>query len=493
MNQTKQPAPDIPMQTSPILSKHLTSNIHLLKQLLPIGTSFDLTTRDLYFLDTPAFFLGVNGFIKTEILQQIFSDLQNPVFTKDSTIQDLALFMQSKIGYAQVELVSDMDKILKQVLSGPVLLLVDGFDQGLLIDVRTYPTRSIEEPDTEHITRGSREGFVETMLFNANLIRRHIRSTGLTFELTTVGTDSKTDIAITYVDNLVDPNQLTAIRNTLQNLHVSALTMGAKSLSELLVNKKWYHPLPSIFMTERPDVACSYLLEGYILLIVDTFPCVLVLPSSFFQFTQSPEDYSNSPLVGGYFRIIRFLCIPISLFLLPVFFLLAAYFPEISASLNLLQDPGMGRFRIFFYVLAVEFLLDLFKYSSSHISSRFSGSLSIIGGLIIGDVAVSLNWASTEVLFYAAITLLTSLSLTSLEFSDGLRLFRIFLILMTGLFGLWGFCIGTGLILLSIATTPTFDRVSYLWPLWPFNWQALKTLLFRYPTKKAQPGRTRRH
>lgn len=470
------------------LSTHLTSNIHLLKEHLPIGTSFDLITRELYLGDTPAFFLGVNGLIKTEILQQIFSDLQNPCFTRDATIEDLARFMQAKIGYAQVELTDDLDNILKQVLSGPILLLVDGFDKALLIDTRTYPTRSIEEPDTEHITRGSREGFVETMLFNANLIRRHIRSTHLIFEVCSVGRDSKTDIAITYLDNLADKDQLALIRKTLGSLNVSSLTMGAKSLEELLVPKKWYHPLPSIFMTERPDVACSYLMEGYILLLIDTSPCVMVLPSSFFQFTQSPEDYSSAPLVGGYFRLVRFLCIPVSLFLMPVFFLISSCFPDLTAKLQLLSDSGIGPVRMFFYVVAVEFLLDLFKYSSSHVSGRFAGSLSIIGGLIIGDVAISLNWASSEVLFYAAITLLTSLSLTSMEFSDGLRLFRIFLILMTGFGGPWGFLIGTILVLWSAATTPTFAGVSYLWPLFPLNWQALKTLLFRYPTQKAQPG-----
>lgn len=471
------------------LSTQLSSNIQLLKHLLPIDTSFDLITRDLYLGDSPAFFLGVNGLIKTEILQQIFSDLQNPLFMLDTTIEDLALFMQSKIGYAQMEIVSDIDNILKQVLSGPILLLVDGFDKGLLIDVRTYPTRSIAEPDTEHITRGSREGFVETMLFNANLIRRRIRSPRLTFEINTVGRDSKTDIAITYLDDLADAGQLEYIRSSLNNLQISALTMGAKSLEELLVPKKWYHPLPSIFLTERPDVACSYLMEGYVLLIVDTSPCVLVLPSSFFQFTQSPEDYSSAPLVGGYFRMVRFLCIPVSLFLLPSFFLMTAYFPDLADQMQLISESGMGKLRIFFYIMIVEFLLDLFKYSSSHASGRFSGSLSIVGGLIIGDIAVSLNWASTEIFFYAAITLLTSLSLSSIEFSDGLRIFRIFLILMTGFFGLWGFLAGTGLILLSIATTPTFANVSYLWPLFPFHWQALKNLLFRYPTQKAQPSR----
>jgi len=474
------------------LSADLSSNIQLLNNLLPIGTSFDLITRDLYLRDTPAFFLGVNGFVKTEILQQIFSDLQDPLFTLDATIRDIALFMQSKIGYAQVELVSDVDTILKQVLSGPVLLLVDGFDKALLIDVRTYPTRSITEPDTEHVTRGSREGFVETMLFNANLIRRHIRATDLTFEITSVGTDSKTDVSITYLKDLADNDQLSLIRSTLKNLDISSLTMGAKSLEEILVPKKWYHPLPSIFMTERPDVACSYLLEGYILLLVDTSPCVMVLPSSIFQFTQSPEDYSSSPLVGGYFRMVRFLCVPVSLFLLPVFFLLTAFFPDLASNMQLISEPGIGRIRMFFYIIVVEFLLDLFKYSSAHVSGRFSGSLSIVGGLIIGDIAVSLKWASTEVLFYAAVTLLTSLSLSSMEFSDGVRIFRIFLIGITGFFGLTGFILGTILIFLSTITTPTFGKASYLWPLYPFHWKALKTVLFRYPAKKAQETNRRR-
>ena len=478
------------MQTSsntPVLSTNLASNITLLKSLLPIGTSFDLITRDLYLRDTPAFFLGVNGFVKTEILQQIFADLQDPLFTMDAAIHDIALYMQSKIGYAQVELVSDVSTLLKQVLSGPIILMIDGFDQALLIDVRTYPTRSIEEPDTEHITRGSREGFVETMLFNANLIRRHIRATDLTFEIASVGKESKTDIAITYVASLADKELLGQIRSALNNVDLPSLTMGAKSLEEVLLPKKWYHPLPGIFMTERPDVACSYLLEGYILLLVDTSPCVLVLPCSIFQFTQSPEDYSSAPLVGGYFRLVRFLCIPVSLFLLPLFFLLTAFFPDLSAQWQLISDPGMGRIRLFFYIIAVEFLLDLFKYSSAHVSGRFSGSLSIVGGLIIGDIAVSLNWASTEVLFYAAITLLTSLSLSSMEFSDALRIYRIFLILITGFFGLAGFLLGTVLILLSTITTPTFGKGHYFWPLYPFRWKALKTLLFRYPIRNAKP------
>lgn len=471
------------------LSTELSQNIDLLHRLLPLGKSFDLITRDLRLGETPAFWLGINGFCNTEILQQIFSDLQDPHYTLDSEIRDLPGYVQSRLGYAQVSLTSSVDDILQNVLSGPSILLVDGFDQAVIIDVRTYPVRSISEPDTERSTRGARDGFVETLLFNTNLIRRRVRSAKLTFSICTLGTESRTDVAIAYLADQVNEELLEALKQKLSRLQITSLTMGSKSLEELLIHKRWWNPLPSIQLTERPDVACSYLCEGHILLIVDNSPAVLLLPGTIFQFTQSPEDYYNNPLTGTYFRMIRFLCIPVSLLLLPVFLLLSAYYPEITASLQLTPVSDLSPFRLFFYVLAVEFLLDLFKYSAALSSSRVSGALSIVGGLLIGDIAVSLNWASTEVLFYAAVTMLANLSLSSIEFADALRIYRILLVVTTGLWGLPGFIIGLTLVSLSMITTPTFAGFSYFWPLFPFNGPALKSLLFRRPTYKAQPSK----
>ncbi len=475
------------MNKTPSLSTDLQENIKLLEQLLPIGTSFDLVYRNLFLGDTAAYWLGVNGFCKTEILQQIFSDLQNPLYVRDGQVEDIVRYMNAKIGYAQVTLSNSWDDILRNVLSGPSMLLIDGFAQAILIDVRTYPTRGIEEPDAEKITKGARDGFVETMLFNANLIRRRVRSPQLTFAIHSIGTKSKTDVAVAYLGNTVNQELLDTLNNALSHLNVTSLTMGAKSLEELLVKKRWWNPLPSILLTERPDVACSYLLEGHILIIVDNSPAVLVLPGTIFQFTQSPDDYYKSPLIGSYFRLIRFWCIPVSLLLMPLFLLITAYFPDIASQWQLLHTNNLTPTRLIVYVLVVEFILDLFKYSASLSSSRYSGSLSIIGGLIIGDIAVSLNWASTEVLFYAAVTLLTSLSISSIEFSDALRVYRIFLVLATSFGGVWGFTIGLLLVLLSMITTPTFGGLSYFWPLLPFNGKALRTLLFRSHTAKAQP------
>lgn len=471
------------------ISTNLQENIEMIHRYLPLDASFDLIYRNLYLGETKAYWLGINGFNRTEILQQIFSDLQYPLYTENQKIEDIARFVNSKLGYAQVSLISSWDEILRNVLSGPSVLFVEGFAQAVIIDVRSYPVRSIAEPDMEKSTRGARDGFVETMLFNTNLIRRRIRSTHLTFTVHSVGTESKTDVALAYLNHYVNQELLQKLTDTLHNLKVTSLTMGSKSLEELLVKKSWLHPLPSIQSTERPDVACSYLCEGHIIIIVDNSPSVLILPGTIFQFIQSPEDYYKSPMIGSYFRLVRLACIPVTLLLMPLFLLLTAYFPAISAEWHLISTEGMTPLRITFYVLAVEFLLDLFKYSTSVSSTRFSGALSIIGGLIIGDIAVSLKWASTEVLFYAAITLLASLSISSMEFADALRVYRIFMVLATAAGGSWGFFISLTLTLLSMITTPTFGGMSYFWPLFPFNGEALKRLLLRYPTAKAQPSR----
>ncbi len=471
------------------LSSILQENIRYIEERLPVHSSFDLMTRHLYLGKTKAYFLGINGFCKTDVLQQVFSDLQNPMYMSDNYVEAIEDYMNSKIGYAQTSLSDSWDEIIRNVLSGPAVLFIDGFTRAVLIDVRTYPARGIEEPDLERVTRGARDGFVETLLFNANLIRRRVRSPELVFAMHSVGAESKTDVAVAYLENTVNRELLEKLSAALDSLLATSLTMGAKSLEELLLRKHWWNPLPSMQMTERPDVACSYLAEGHILVLVDNSPQVLILPCTIFQFTQNPEDYYKSPAVGSYFRMVRLLCIPVSLLLLPLFLLITAHFPDTAREWDLLTDTGLTPQRLFFYVLAVEFLLDLFKYSSSLSSGKFSGSLSVVGGLIIGDIAVTLNWATTDVLFYAAVTLLSSLAITDTDFSDAIRLYRILLILAAGLGGLPGFLVCAALILLSAATTPTFGGFSYFWPLFPFNGRALCTLLFRRPTSKAQPSR----
>lgn len=471
------------------LSANLQENIATLKELLPIGTSFDFITRDLVLGGKEAYWVGINGMCNVELLHQALSNLQDPYFMNRYSISDIADFMHRKMGHAQIMLTDDFTVIQKNLLSGPTLLMIDGFEQALVIDLRIYPQRGIQEPEIEKVTRGSRDGFNETLLTSTNLLRRRVRSPQLIFEMHSVGTSSQTDVALAYIGDRVNKQLLEKVIQSIDKLQVTSLTMGSSSLQELLIKKRWWNPLPSIQMTERPDVASSYLEEGHILIIVDNSPMVLILPCTIFQFTQCPEDYHKTPIVGTYFRLLRFLCIPINTLLLPVFLLITTQYPELSARLNLLPEQTPSNIQLIVYCIAIEIFLDLFRYSTSMRGDRFSGPLSIVGGLIIGEIATNLNWASPEVLFYGAVTLLTSLTISSMELGDGLRIYRYFILLGTAFLGVWGFWGALALSLLSIATTPTFGGMSYFWPLIPFNWQALRTLLFRYPTYTAQPSR----
>ena len=469
-----------------MISATIQENITKARSLMAIKQSFDYIERNLFFGKTKVYMLAINGFTQTEVLQHIVADVQS-LSDGEGEIRDLETFIDCKLGFAQVAYVEDWEALIKNLLSGQTILIVDGFNRAVSIDTRTYPVRSIAEPDTEKVTRGAKDGFVENIIMNTALMRRRIRDPKLTFELHQVGTDSKTDVAIAYIKGKAEEKLIEKVRAKMDGLQVTSLTMGIQSLKELMIPRSYFHPLPSVFTTERPDVASSYLEEGYVLLVPDTSPEVLVLPCSIFQFTQSPEDYYKSPVVGNYIRLMRLFSLLASLLLLPLFLLFGAHVP-LPEEFALVSTEGMTPLKLFIMVLVIEVALDLFRYSTSHTSERFAGALSIVGGLIIGDVAIDLEWASLEVLFYGAATMLATLSIASLEMAEGIRIYRIFLVLCTGFFGLWGFGIGLALVIISVITTPVFGKTSYFWPLVPFQWKALKTLLFRYPTVKAQPS-----
>ncbi len=469
-----------------MISANIQENIAKARSLMAIKQSFDYIERNLFFGKTKVYMLAINGFTQTEVLQHIVADVQS-LSDGEGEIRDLETFIDCKLGFAQVAYVEDWEALIKNLLSGQTILIVDGFNRAVSIDTRTYPVRSIAEPDTEKVTRGAKDGFVENIIMNTALMRRRIRDPKLTFELHQVGSDSKTDVAIAYIKGKAEEKLIEKVRAKLDGLKVTSLTMGIQSLKELMIPRSYFHPLPSVFTTERPDVASSYLEEGYVLLVPDTSPEVLVLPCSIFQFTQSPEDYYKSSVVGNYIRLMRLFSLLASLLLLPLFLLFGAHVP-LPEEFALVSTEGMTPVKLFIMVLVIELALDLFRYSTSHTSERFAGALSIVGGLIIGDVAIDLEWASLEVLFYGAATMLATLSVASLEMAEGIRIYRIFLVLCTGFFGPWGFGIGLALVLLSVITTPVFGKTSYFWPLVPFQWKALKTLLFRYPTVKAQPS-----
>lgn len=467
------------------LSNKLDENVRILKSRLPIGKSFDFIGREWMIENRKAYLVMIDGFAKDQIMMYIMERLEDTCEEAISfdTIKGLVV---NRIPYIEVDTFKDFEQMETSVLSGAIALFIDGADQGIIIDAREYPVRSSEEPDLEKVTRGSRDGLVETIVFNTALVRRRVRDPGLIFEITNVGKQSRSDVVIGYIDGVVDHKLLEKIKEELKNINVNALVMAEKTLEELLVKKKWYNPLPQVRFTERPDVVAAHLFEGHIAIMVDTSPSVMLLPATLFHFTQHAEDYYQNPLVGTYIRWVRFMAILSSLIITPLWLVLLYNKGILPDFLKFIGPKDKGNIPLFLQFVLLEFGLDFVRLASIHTPSALSTSLGIIGALILSEFAVKVGWFIPETIFYMAIAGIGTFATPSIEFAQAIRIFRLFLLILTGIFKTYGFIAGIIIVCFIICTTKAFGNKSYLWPLIPFNGKALGHILFRKPIPKLE-------
>lgn len=469
------------------LSKNLDENIKFLTEHFGIGRSFDVVGKQIMAGDKRGFLLMIDGFAKDDMLLFITKRLQE-LERVSSKLEEHGLegFITAYISYMEAEVCDDFEQLEEMVLSGAAALFFEGYESVIVIDVREYPVRSPDEPELEKVTRGPRDGFVETIVFNTALVRRRIREAGLRFELKTVGQYSKTNVALSYVEGLVDADYLNELREKIDNINVQSLVMAEKSLSDLLIERRWYNPLPQVRYTERPDVAAAHLLEGHILIIVDTTPSVIILPTTIFHFTQHAEDYYQNAVVGTYLRWIRFAAMWMSLLLVPVWLLLVNNPHILPEWLSFISPKETGKIPLLVQFLILEFGIDVLRLSSIHTPNSLTSSLGIIGGLILGDLAVTVGLFVPETVLYMAVVAIGSFATPSIEFAMAIRIFRLFLLILTGTLNFWGFFTALAIISCIVLTTKNSSKKSYLWPLIPFNPKALNHILFRAPTPSSR-------
>lgn len=234
------------------------TNLQIISDALRSEQSFDLVKRDLIIADRKAALFFIDGLLKDDITEKILEFFYKNV--KSENFKSALYFAQSSVPYVEVEVTSDLKKICTDVLSGISALIIEDFTEVILLDTRTYPQRSTSEPDNDKVLRGSRDGFVETLINNTALIRRRIRDTNLTVKAYSVGTQSHTDIAVIYMENKVDKQLLANLDKRLKAIDVPSLTMNQQSLVEALYKNLWYNPFPKVKHTERPDTTASQFL-----------------------------------------------------------------------------------------------------------------------------------------------------------------------------------------------------------------------------------------
>ena len=399
--------------------------------------------------------------------------------TKESMPKTAYEMLKKQMPYVEVDISDNLEKIQYGLLSGVVVLFVDGFDQAILIDTRTYPARGISEPSKDKTLRGSKDGFVETLIFNTALIRRRIRDRHLRMEMTNAGKASKTDIVICYMDERVDQTFLEEIRTRIKNIQVDALSMNQQSLVECIFPYKWYNPFPKFKYTERPDTAAAQVLEGNIVILVDNAPNAIILPTSVFDVLEEADDYYFPPITGTYLRISRFITTVLTYLIEPLFLLLMQNKDWIPRALEFIVIKEQIHIPIVFQFLILELAIDGLRLAAVNTPSMLSTPLSILAGIVLGEFAVNSGWFNAEIMLYMSFVAIASYTQPNYEMGYALKFMRIINLILTAIFGLSGFIAGILLLALALATNKTVSKQSYLYPLIPFDWSKLKHLLFR--------------
>lgn len=425
---------------------------------LRINESFDIGKREIIINEQKVTYYYVNGLVNTEIILEIIK----------------VMLEKNVIATIQVEETNSIETFSTGVLSG--LLGVYMNDKMILVDTRSYPSRSPMEPDAEKVVRGSRDGFTENIITNTALLRRRIRTPFLVNKIYKIGSTSKTDVVMTYIENLANKELVRMIDNKLKTIETQEITMADKALEELLLKNK-LNPYPLVRYTERPDVLAIHLFQGQIGIIVDNSPSVILAPTTLFELFEHAEEYRQRPIVGTFLRLLRLSGILISLFLMPLW-LLFALNPTIS-SIYVNTDSTLI-IPLISQILMVEIGMEFLRVAAIHTPSAISSAVGVIAGILIGNMAIEVGLFSAQVVLYSAISQIGSYATPSYELSLANKISKIFFIIFTYIFNIYGFIGSVVIWFILLARTKSFNK-PYLYPLIPLNLKKLLQTIIRFP------------
>ena len=435
----------------------LQENVTYLNSILPVSESFDLIQRDMIIGEKQSTFYFIDGFAKDETMLKIMTSFF--ALKKDDMPTG---FSKMVLPYVEVDIIADFDMIIRNILSGVTCLFIDGYESCIAIDCRTYPARGVEEPDKDKSLRGSRDGFVETIVFNTALMRRRIRDPHLVMKMIEIGNSSRTDVAVCYMADRVDQELLDNLLKRLDTINVDALRMNQQSLAEELFKRKWFNPFPKFKFTERPDTASVCLLEGKVVLLVDNSPSAMILPTSILDIIEEANDYYFPTLTNVYLKVSRAIITFATVFLTPVFLLFMQNLNWLPEAFQFVSLKDTVNIPLIFQLLILELAIDGLRLAAMNTPSMLSTPLSVIAGIVMGEFSVKSGWFNSEVMLYMAFVAVANYTQPNFELGYALKFMRLLLLVLTACFNWIGFLAGTIIIICSIAFNKTLSGRSYL-------------------------------
>ncbi|QBP42862.1 spore germination protein [Paenisporosarcina antarctica] len=485
-------APSEVEEKGDLLNSSLKDNLEKIINIL--GESSDIVIREIQIGKNNSVKAGIiytSGLTDTTslqnfIMESMMLDIQGTNVTQKLVPEPnlIEVIKNSVMTVADIKDLTDFEGLFNSLLSGDTIFLVDGYTKGLVIDNKHWEERGVTEPAAQTVVRGSREAFSENIRTNTALIRRKIKDPNLWLETKVIGTYTKTNVAIMYINGIVNEEIVKEVHIRLDRIDIDGILEGGNI--EELIEDSTNSPFPTVSNTERPDAVAGSLLEGRIAILIDGSPFVLVVPTLFVQFFQSPEDYYQRPYIASLIRLLRFVSYAIALLTPALFIALTTYHQEMIPTaflMNLAAQREGVPFPAFVETVIVEVTFEILREAGVRMPRSIGPTMSIVGAFVLGTAAVEAGTITAATVIVVSVTAIATYVTPSYDISIAVRMLRFFLIALAASFGLFGIIVGLLAIILHLCSLRSFG-IPYMSPLAPFNASDQKDTYIRLPLWK---------
>ena len=460
------------------ISWDVEKDVKYLKELLKDNS--DVVFRQFRIQKMNAAIIYIDGMSDKFLLNDYVLE---SLMKEDDPIRDVHDIKDKILTISDMREVEKLSEAVNAMLSGESIMLIDGLGAAFILATRSWPARGVGEPSGETVVRGAREGFTETVRFNTALVRRRIRDTRLRMVAKSIGVRSKTDVVITYIDDIVNKDVLDELTERINSIKIDAV-LDSGYISQLIEDNEM-SPFPQIQSTERPDVVAAALYDGRVAVLVDNSPFALIVPTTLPNLFQSPDDYYQRWINGSFIRLVRLIALIASV-IMPAFYIAVTSFHTSIIPARLAYSIAASRegvpFPAFIEVLIMEVSLSLLIEAIVRLPRPMGATIGIVGGLIIGQAAVSAGIVSPIMIIIIGTTAITEFIAPNYEVAIGVRMIRFLVIIAAAVVGLYGIMLALILVLTHLIRLKSFG-IPYLAPAVNTDINDFKDLFIRLPFK----------
>jgi spore germination protein KA len=471
-----------------VMSDNLISNASRIKELFHYPLNSDLVIREIYIssIKRKSVLFYINGIVNEEFIDDY---IIKPLIENTKSEAEVTLgidLIKNSLQASKINMQTRFSEIAKDLLDGKAILLIDGYAGALSSVTVKYEHRSVERSQTENVTKGSHESFVESSLVNRSLIRKYLKSKNLVTETIDIGVEDKCDIHILYHNSIANPELISEVKQRINRIKEDNYNgMINSSIVEQYIEDTTFSIVPTVLFTELPDRAVSFLKEGHVVILVDNNPSCLIVPATFWSLFHTAEDMNYRWIAGNFIRLIRIIAIFISLMTPAIYIAITNYHQEMIPTDLLLAISATREkvpFPIVFEVVGMEIVFEIIRECSFRIPTNIGSTIGIVGTLILGQAAVQANIISPILVIVVAITGLSSFAVSSTDLNMSIRISRFFFTFCSIMMGFLGLSLGIIIFTAYIVSIESFG-VPFLAPITP-HYESSRDMIFRSVVKR---------